>query len=87
MSLTGGSTLTPAPTKGGGSTSPGGAGRRWLAVAYLGTPMLVLLVLFVVPMVILFLISIGLGAPTRRTSGPSTTTPRCSATRSTGTSP
>jgi spermidine/putrescine transport system permease protein len=39
----------------------GQAGRRWLPVAYLSAPMMVLVVLFLVPMVILFLISIGLG--------------------------
>lgn len=61
MSIVGSTAVADAPRQGGGSTSPGGAGRRWLPIAYLGTPMLVLLVLFVVPMVILFLISIGLG--------------------------
>jgi spermidine/putrescine transport system permease protein len=39
----------------------GGAGRRWLPAVYLTAPMLVLIVLFIIPMVILFLISIGLG--------------------------
>ena len=41
--------------------SRAGAGRRWLPGVYLTAPMLVLIVLFLVPMVILFLISIGLG--------------------------
>jgi len=35
--------------------------RRWLPATYLSVPMLVLVVLFLVPMVILFLISVGLG--------------------------
>ena len=61
MSIAAGNALTTPTKQTGGSTTPGGAGRRWLPVAYLGSPMLVLLVLFVVPMVILFLISIGLG--------------------------
>jgi ABC-type spermidine/putrescine transport system permease subunit I len=39
----------------------GGAGRRWLPAAYLTAPMAVLIVLFLIPMVILFLISVGLG--------------------------
>ena len=42
--------------------SGAGAGtRRWLPAAYLTAPMAVLVVLFLIPMVILFLISIGLG--------------------------
>jgi spermidine/putrescine transport system permease protein len=41
--------------------SRAGAGRRWLPGVDLTAPMLVLIVLFLVPMVILFLISIGLG--------------------------
>jgi ABC-type spermidine/putrescine transport system permease subunit I len=41
--------------------SRAGAGRRWLPGFYLTAPMLVLVVLFVIPMVILFLISVGLG--------------------------
>jgi spermidine/putrescine transport system permease protein len=66
MSLVGGPALAAAevvtpPEAGRGSAAAGGAGRRWLPAAYLTAPMLVLLVLFVVPMVILFLISIGLG--------------------------
>jgi spermidine/putrescine transport system permease protein len=55
--------LITDPTGGGTSPSQGrrGGGRGWLATAYLSAPMLVLIVLFLVPMVILFLISIGLG--------------------------
>ena len=42
--------------------SGAGAGtRRWLPATYLTAPMAVLVVLFLIPMVILFLISIGLG--------------------------
>jgi ABC-type spermidine/putrescine transport system permease subunit I len=41
--------------------SRAGAGRRWLPGFYLTAPMLVLAALFVIPMVILFLISVGLG--------------------------
>jgi ABC-type spermidine/putrescine transport system permease subunit I len=43
------------------TSKPGGRSGRWLPAAYLTLPMLVLVVLFLVPMVILFLISIGLG--------------------------
>jgi spermidine/putrescine transport system permease protein len=39
----------------------GEGSRRWLPAVYLSAPMLVLVVLFLIPMVILFLISIGLG--------------------------
>lgn len=46
----------PAP-----GSKPKRPARRWLPAAYLSAPMLVLVVLFLVPMVILFLISIGLG--------------------------
>ena len=49
-------TATAAPR-----SRAGGAGRRWLPAVYLTAPMLVLIVLFVIPRVILFLISIGLG--------------------------
>jgi ABC-type spermidine/putrescine transport system permease subunit I len=54
----------PSSPEGAATTtgrSRAGAGRRWLPGVYLTAPMLVLIVLFLVPMVILFLISIGLG--------------------------
>jgi spermidine/putrescine transport system permease protein len=43
------------------AAAPGRRTGRWLPLAYLTVPMAVLVVLFLVPMVILFLISIGLG--------------------------
>jgi spermidine/putrescine transport system permease protein len=49
----------PEPDR--GSSKGSGRGARWLPAAYLTVPMALLVVLFVVPMVILFLISIGLG--------------------------
>ena len=49
----------PAPERGSGKG--GGRLTRWLPAAYLTVPMAVLVVLFLVPMVILFLISVGLG--------------------------
>ena len=61
MSIVGTTVVADAPRKGGGSTTrvvPAAGGSRSPTC---GTPMLVLLVLFVVPMVILYLISIGLG--------------------------
>lgn len=56
-------TAPPAAPAPGRSHEPQSSGRlrRWLPVAYLSAPMLVLIVLFLVPMVILFLISVGLG--------------------------
>jgi len=48
----------PVARRGAGA---GGRSKRLLPFAYLGIPMLILVVLFLVPMVILFLISVGLG--------------------------
>ncbi len=60
-------TLLDAPRAAPETTKAGGAGRRWLPAAYLSVPMAVLVVLFLVPMVILFLISIGLGVANQDT--------------------
>jgi spermidine/putrescine transport system permease protein len=50
----------PAPAKKPGADRSGSGG-RWRPAGYLTVPMLVLVALFLVPMVILFFISIGLG--------------------------